>query len=248
MRMKPSSFDRAQRLIESRPPEEIVHDSIRKLLKPIGEHEFADEGVFMWETPEHHVVCSYGSDIDEREQRLIAENVKTREWEVEKVSWKKLRTLRWEVLGQRIDAKDLIPEDVSVFFAAGAKLGHAADYVPKDKSVYVLGDFLSPAQLIVLLHEAGHVKDFERRYGTEETMYPERETLELERSANAFAFNTLRPSFVASETWKADVVNFLKYGSLHNYSETLVRKVESADLHLSRGDWDEYMLDDPWDT
>lgn len=245
--MKPSSFERAQRLVESRPPEEIVHESIRRLLKPIGEHEFADEGVFTWETPEHHVVCSYGSDIDEREQRLIRENVKVRGWEVEGVSWKRLRSLTWEALGLRFDAKDLIPKDVSVFFAAGANLGHAADYVPKDKAIYVLGDFLSPAQLVVLLHEVGHVKDFERRYGTLETTYPEREQLELERSGNAFALNALRPSFIASEAWKTDVVNFLKYGSLHNYSETVVRRSRPLDLGMSRGDWDEYMYNDEFD-
>ncbi len=237
--MKLTSVERAQRLIESRPPEEVVHESIRRLLKPIGEHEFSDEGVFTWETPEHHVVCSYGSDIDERERRLIDENVPSRAWDVEGLTWKKLRTLTWEVFGQRLDLRGLIPEDISVFFAAGAALGHAADYVPKDKAIYVLGDFFSPVQLLVLLHEAGHVHDWARRYGSEVTDYHERETLELERSANAFALNELRPSFRVNEAWRTDAVNFFKYGSLHNYSKELVQKHKAGDLHMHRGDWDD---------
>jgi hypothetical protein len=245
--MKPSSFDRAKRLIEVRPPEEIVHESIRRLLKPIGEHEFADQGVLTWETPEHHVVCSYESNIDDRERRLIEANATTRGWETGGVTWRKLRTITWEVFGLRFDIKTLIPEGISVFFGAGAREGHAADYVPKDRAIYVLGDFCSPAQLLVLLHEVGHVTDWARRYGSEEMSYPEQEMLELERSANAFALNALRPSFIANEAWKTDVVNFLKYGSLHNYSKTLVEKHNAGNLHMHRGDWDEYMYNNEFD-
>lgn len=236
--MKPSSLERAQRLIVERPPEEQVYDSVRKLLRPIGEHEFSDEGTFRWETSEHHVVASYDTPKDPMELFRMHGNAQSREWEHhEEISWKKMRSLVWEVFGQRIDLLSLIPEGISVFFAANTQ-SEAADYVPADKAIYVNGDFLSPVQLVVLLHEIGHTRDYAEK-GVRIVS-----TLDLERAANAFALNTLRPSFIVNDDWKTDVVNLLKHGSLHHYAQQLIQQEKSGNLGLHRGDWDDMYLDD----
>ena len=224
-------------MIESRPSEDEVYQSALRLLEPIGVHDFESKEVCAIENHDHRVVAECSPVVDDPVLRDIRANEAARGWPTNEF-WEKLESLRWVAHGQEIDISKIVPRGVSIYFPAKSEYPGAAVYVPADQSIYLSGSILSPAELIVLLHEIGHAVDLENNHKNRPHL--QAEEFAFERSANAFAFNVLRPSFRTDEQWKTDVVNWLKHASLHDYAQKMFPK--NPGMH--RGDWDEY---EDWD-
>jgi hypothetical protein len=116
-----------------------------------------------------------------------------------------------------------------LFFPQKEFVNACAINSPNHKLVLFVGDMSAPVAPIVLLHEIGHVVDFNNleeaktdKFVTDSPYSPEAEKLRKERTATALALKTLRPLFKNSTIVnKQKTMDFLRLYALNTYHENI---------------------------
>ncbi len=211
---------------------ERVEEAIARLGKPLAEVKYQETGEVEVNANDAQFKFSY-SLLDEENKRWIdnftggkmARNVDKEDFIKNADNWRSLDNLIFQVEGKEKNVLNSLPKNSSVFFCPSMEYAHGAavDIYFADKyHIYIVGDITTPRSLVTLMHEIGHVFDYEnhRKKGSPikgSYHHQTAEKIRRERAASAFALKMMRP-FFKNKQFKEDAITFLKNYSLADYN------------------------------
>lgn len=149
-------------------------------------------------------------------------------------SWYAADQLNYSFKEDSFDIFSLLPEGYKILFCPDSEKKTGA-VIWKRKTIFIQGDLASIGSLAIILHEIGHVKDFEKleQYGRDRlveggtmTQDDEAETLRREQEASYYALRKMWLYLRKNPQVKDDVILFLKNIAYFSYCDYSLKKVD----------------------
>jgi hypothetical protein len=192
--------------------------------------------------------------MDERAKEIIKIEAKTKKRKEDFSEWIAIDQLNYKVAGIEINIFDYLPDGFRLVFNPKAKT-HQGTLIYEEKIILFDDDLASIGAMSVILHEVGHVKDFQKlkEMGREDYVEgkdireaQQAEKLRREREASLFALRKLWPIFKKRPEFKEDSVSFLKNLAYFSYCQSTLSylSVAKAMDHSARDYDDESWMED----
>ena len=222
--------------------EEAIEESLTRLSIPLKEVTYQESDSVDINLDEVKFNFSY-LPIDEQSKSNIDQYVHRKSTGLEGKSyepfitnldnWKRLNSLTFKVGQREKDVFDSLPKNSKIFFCPTIEDFHGAmrahynsSTKEKEYLIYIIGDITCPRSIATLMHEMGHVFEYENRKrgkgsslkgGPGDVHYENAEQIRKERTASAFAFKVMKP-FLKDRELKEDMINYLKGYALSAYN------------------------------
>ncbi len=175
-------------------------------------------------------------------------------------NWHATDGLYYSVGDTEFNILEMLPEGFKILFCPNSKINTGSVFY-EEKKIFILGDIASLGSLSIILHEVGHVKDFEELKKMGKTEFVEgsdyhenieAEALRKEREASLFAIRRMWPILRTDPQTKTDVLLFLKNIAYNSYCERASSNLAtgSAMAHFARDFEDnfDYEEQEKWDA
>lgn len=142
-------------------------------------------------------------------------------------NWRLANELQYKFGETEFDIFSYLPEDYKILFCPSGEL-HTGSVDIKNKIIYIPNEMSSLGDLATILHEVGHVKDFEHleklgltefTEGGDEYENKGAEVLRKEREASLFALRKMWGELRKDEQTKKDILLFLKNIAYNSYCD-----------------------------
>jgi len=251
--------------------EDIIEQSLTRLNVPLQEVAYQESDTVDISADEIKFNFSY-SLLDEESKPGIEKYVHSKSTGLEGKpyepfiadlnNWKRLDSLTFKVGEEDKDVFTSLPKNSKIFFCPTREDFHGStpwvhNYFTDETeyNLYIIGDITCPRSIATLMHEIGHVFDYENKKkgkgssikgGAGDYHYKTAEKIRSERTASAFAFKFMKP-FLKDKQLKQDVINYLKGYALSSYNweareifekEEVKRPYREREATRAMADWE----------
>jgi len=152
---------------------------------------------------------------------------------------KRIEKLVFKTEEKEINLFDVLPRGTVILVQKEPDPKEQDGYAERDRGgkngdIFIKGELDCPKMILILLHEIGHIIDFEKldkgethnidNFRNTDERADIAEKIRKERVASAFALNAIRP-YVTDDVSRKDVQNFL-YSALDRYCKNAQKKLE----------------------
>lgn len=209
-------------------------DQLKKPEKGIPAIEYQTEGVVEYKIKDLEITFSYKEVPEEDFARVIAppeigEMALT--WDHERSHWRLLTACKIKKGMQVLNIAEFIPKNYSVLIHVNPENKESAYFSPKRRAITMPYNLRKIKSIVALLHEIGHLQDYERLETQEDKKRFEftaslkepsqwKDVIQQERNAAAFALKTYKPFLDDDIVGKDDIMQFT-HEVLQTYSDKI---------------------------
>lgn len=205
------------------------------------------------------------TNIDLQDEELIQSYIEQKNTNTEKDesipnyfdinNWCAIGDLIYKIGETELDIFGFLPEGYKIMFCPVDKETYHGSLHYRAKRIYIIGDISSLGSIITILHEVGHVKDFEKLkelkssslvFSNNANEKFAAEVLRKEREASLFALRKMWRELKKDEKTKKDILLYLKNLAYHSYCESELDELGRATSFTehSQPDFDEDKSED----